>query len=404
MWTLISLAIRIAQAMGLHLDDKLSSRRPLEREMRHRLWWQICILDSHAADDRASNPVVSADSFNTPLPLRINDEDLRYDSSEIVQEREGFTDMTMCRICCEVFDTIRQLNYVPARELALTHAGYRENWQRRTDTVINLQRHIEDRYLRHLNLVRPFHWTTRLVADLIMAGMWLIIYRPLQRRSTITPPSQIADPGILRLSVEVLEKSNQLNTDPAASHIRWISETYVQWHALAVAVAELCVKTEGPIVERAWTIVVPAFNQAAQHVADSNRGMLWRPIKKLMKRAQGLRQTHLDSRSTIAHSSSAGTAFNPSERDTVTMSDFNDYGQTPLNNALCPTQRFQEIQNPSRLSLDPFEWEPWLSAASTDQSQTNNAVDQVAWTNWEDFVGGFQFQDGHISVSPRCQP
>ncbi len=72
-------------------------------------------------------------------------------------------------------------------------------------------------------------------------------------------------PGILNLSVEVLERAPQLNTDPAASSFRWLSQSYVQWHALVVTIAELCVKTEGPMVERAWTILMPVFKEASQH-------------------------------------------------------------------------------------------------------------------------------------------
>lgn len=46
MLTLVSLAVRIAQAMGLHLNVTSSLLQPFEREMQRRLWWQICALDA----------------------------------------------------------------------------------------------------------------------------------------------------------------------------------------------------------------------------------------------------------------------------------------------------------------------------------------------------------------------
>ena len=82
MWTLTSLAVRIAQAMGLHHENYSSSLRPFAREMRRRLCWQICMLDSHAAEDHATNPVVYVDSFSTKSPLDVNDEDLHIDLYE----------------------------------------------------------------------------------------------------------------------------------------------------------------------------------------------------------------------------------------------------------------------------------------------------------------------------------
>ncbi len=149
-----------------------------------------------------------------------------------------------------------------------------------------------------------------MVADVITAVMWLLLYRPMKRRPDNVPSSQITHPDILRLSVDVLERIQQLQTDPATSQFRWLSQTYVQWHALAVTIAELCVETEGSMVERAWAIVEPAFEQMAKHVADSNRGMLWRPIKKLMNRARGVRQKHLTSHSATTTTSSSLAVFN----------------------------------------------------------------------------------------------
>ncbi len=396
MWTLTSLAIRIAQAMGLHNENTLSSRRPFDREMRRRLWWQICVLDSHAAEDRASNPVISADSFNTRLPLNINDENLRFDSFKEVKEQQSFTDMTFCLICGEVFDTARQLNYVPGRQIGATDVITQSTWKERTALVMNTQQRIEEKHLIHLKLARPFHWTTRMVADVIIAIMWLNLYRPLERLPKV--PDKIMDPGVLRLSVEVLERSHQLNTDPGASPWRWLSQTYVQWHALAVTAAELCVKTEGPIVERAWAILEPFFNETALHVADSNRGMLWRPIKKLMNRAQGVRRQYLASRSASIDSSAYVAAMNLSDEPNLA----NTGGAMP-NIYDVPgdfIQPMEGLEQVPLVSASVLDWDPWLAAATkpgTEVSQYNNDMNQMAWSNWEDFIAGFQDQDDMMS-------
>lgn len=395
MWTLTSLAVRIAEAMGLHNDSTASLFRPFEHEMRRRLWWQICDLDSHAADDRASSTVIAADSFSTRLPLHINDEDISLNSFEEVKEREGYTDMTFALSCNEVLDATRKLSYVPAREVAHSQAGSEEVRGQRVDTVINLQRHIEEKYLRHLDPTRPFHWFTRMVGDITIAILWLFVYRPMKRRPGSVPSSQIAHPDILRLSVDVLERARQLETDPAVSPFRWLCQTYVQWHPLAVTIAELCVKTEGPMVERAWAVVEPAFQQMAQHVADSNKGMLWRPIKKLMNRARGVRQKHLTSRSAITTPSSSLATLNKSEQKGPSIStaysnlEIKGYTQWPTKSMTPPILEYQQA-NPIATS-EPFDWDPWLTAATT-QSQYNTNMDDMAWTNWEDFIDDFQAQ------------
>ena len=387
--------------MGLHHENPSSSVRPFERELRRRLWWQLRILDSHAAEDRATSYLIHPNSFNTRLPLHINDEDLHVNSSEVIEERQSFTDMTFCLICQEIMDTVRRLNRVPVKELGRPQIDSQEKWTQRIDMVIHSQRRIEEKYLRHLNLAHPFHWGTRLVADVITAIMWLVVYRPLEQISTCPP---LADPGILGLSVKVLEKYHQLSTDPAASSFRWLSQTYVQWHALAVTIAELCVKTEGPTVERAWAILMPAFKEVSQNVADSSEGMLWRPIKKLMNKAQGLRQEYLDSRSASTNLPAKMVDWNTSAQGSHRA----DSGPPRLGRTENASHAMEGVLEgvqvgPSVSGFEPFDWDPWLAAASNSMDfrmQSHNHEDQdqdqMAWTNWENFVNGFQGQDGVV--------
>ena len=392
--------------MGLNQDNTTSSFRPFENEMRRRLWWQICDLDSHAADDRASNLVVAANSFSTKLPLHINDEDISFDSVEEVIDREGFTDMTFALSCHEVLDAMRKLSYIPASTVDSSEARSQEVQGHSVDNVINLQQHIKEKYLRHLNLTRPFHWFVRIVADVITAVMWLLIYRPLKRRPDSVSSFQLAHPDILRLSVDVLERFHQLATDPAVSQFRWLSQTYVQWHALAVTIAELCVETDGPMVERAWAVVEPSFQQAAQHVADSDRGMLWRPIKKLMSRAREIRQKHLTSRLAMKTPPSSVAALNTLDQMDASMemaqsnSGTEGYTHWPMESMTNSIQELQQV-NPI-VTLEPFDWDPWLTAATaattaTTQSQYNPNMDAMAWMNWEDFMNDVQAQGDAVS-------
>ena len=69
--------------------------------------------------------------------------------------------------------------------------------------------------------------------------------------------------------------------------------TWFKWYALAIMITELGVQTVGPTVERALTLVSIAFEENARHVADSDRGRLWCPIKKMMNKAQAIRKKQL---------------------------------------------------------------------------------------------------------------
>jgi hypothetical protein len=148
----------------------------------------------------------------------------------------------------------------------------------------------------------PYQRITKMVADCIISIMWLVTYKPLQRHPVSDHSAQVPYPGLLHLSVEVMERYHTVSTDALIEPYKWIARIYVQWHALAVMIAELCVQTEGPTVEKAWSIVDAVYGETARHVADSNKGMLFRPIKKMYEKAQAVRRDHTNSASaTMTH-------------------------------------------------------------------------------------------------------
>lgn len=142
--------------------------------------------------------------------------------------------------------------------------------------------------------------------------------------------------------------------------------------------------------------------EASQHVADSNEGMLWRPIKKLMNRAQGLRQAYLESHSARADLSAKMADWNASDQGNH-RADTGDpmFGmienvQEAVEGVTPPMEGLQLA--PSISGSAPFDWDPWLAAASTSmessiRSQYNDDMNQMAWTNWENFINGVQGQE-----------
>jgi hypothetical protein len=98
-WSLSSLALRIAQGLGLHRDgSNYSNVTPFRQEMRRRIWWQTVILDSRASEeigcDSTIHEMMAAD---TKLPRNLNDSDMSFDMKELPESRVGFTDMTVSR-------------------------------------------------------------------------------------------------------------------------------------------------------------------------------------------------------------------------------------------------------------------------------------------------------------------
>ena len=396
-WTLTSLAVRIGHALGLHREGFVPSHPPFLREMRRRLWWQLCQLDSQAASDRGSDPIIPSSTFNTRLPLHIDDADIGPDDPLDPKERDTFTDMTFALICHEVFDTIRQLNYVPAGEPTKAVTEAEDPWARRRDWVIATQRRIEDRYLRLCNVAIPFQHYSRLIADIITAVMWLMAYRPLQRQPETSASIPMPYPGILHLSVEVIEKAHQISTNPVGKPFRWHSATWVMWHAMAVMLAQLCIQTEGPTVARAWSLVDCVFEEMALHVADSEKGRLWRPIRRLKNKASEVRKTRLTEPAATAHLSVTQPSSNrapqmPGSNTALLNIDTGRQNQKAGDD----TMETIQVGGQDSLITQPvsIDWDPWLNMNMSGLTHYSDEIDQMVLANWDNFLSDFQGEGG----------
>ncbi|KAF2750005.1 hypothetical protein M011DRAFT_285979 [Sporormia fimetaria CBS 119925] len=72
----LQMTIARARELGLHRDGSLFDLLPLEVEHRRRIWAQLCILDVKYAEALGREPTVSPGSYDTILPLGIEDEAL----------------------------------------------------------------------------------------------------------------------------------------------------------------------------------------------------------------------------------------------------------------------------------------------------------------------------------------
>ncbi|KAK4984755.1 hypothetical protein LTR66_008389 [Elasticomyces elasticus] len=290
-WTLTGLVVRIAQTIGVHRDGTHFGLSPFEIEMRRRLWWQVCILDTRASEDHGCDPTILEQAFDTKMPLNVNDTDLDPKMTSFPPERQGCTDITFCLIRFEFANTFRRINYIPpgpprayGDQSASVGLTDKERW------ITECHARLEERYLANCDMSVPLYWVTATVARLMMAKMWLMVYHPFQRQDGgASLPPETKD-KLFITSLENIEYSILLETESRTIKWGWLFKTYMQWHALAFLLSELCHRTTGDIVERAWQAVDKTREGRWGEVAgDSRSGHLWKPLRKLLAKAKAAR-------------------------------------------------------------------------------------------------------------------
>ncbi|RHZ63390.1 hypothetical protein CDV55_104886 [Aspergillus turcosus] len=312
-WSMTAVVLRLAQGIGLHRDGTNFGLKPFETEMRRRLWWHICLLDIRSAEDHGTDAQIHDRMYDTRLPLNINDDDITLDMQEPPEERVGFTEMTFCLVRCEITTALKRVSYMcPA---GLPHS---ENTQRPPDAcgklIQEVNKRIEERYTRHCNMDVPVQWVCATVARLILAKLWLIVHHPMTRQNPAASNLTIASRETLFVtSVEVAEFTQLLGQDQSTSKWSWLFVTNLQWHLIAFVLSELCVRPLSPLTDRAWQVVSSLYETWGR-TTKHRKGMLWRPLSRLMKRAAIFREQERQQQQDVQNTSdlsSAPSLFTP---------------------------------------------------------------------------------------------
>jgi len=259
--------------------------------MRRRLWWQVVILDIRSSEDFGTDPSVGEYSFDVKLPLNVNDADLDPLNTQFLDPRDGVSEMTFCLIRYEILNSARRLAYTPPTGPCLERAKT-FSLADKEQMLKELHEKLEDKYLKYCDSAGPLFWVAATVARLIVSKMSLIVYGFHQVGTVDTLPQHIKD-RLFIASIEIMEYSQLLQTESATRKWGWLFHTYVQWHAIAYILREVCVRPYCDIVERGWSAVDGLFNSWGDAVKHSRHGQLWTPMRKLMLKARRKRQADM---------------------------------------------------------------------------------------------------------------
>lgn len=401
-WTLTGLLIRLAQSLGIHRDGAKFGISPFQTEMRRRLWWQICTLDVRASEDHGSDPSISDETFDTSLPLNINDEDIDPSSKEAPKERDGWCEITFDLIRFTVSTTGRRLSYTPvAGPCQKSNAGL--TLEDKENLIEVLHQYLENHYLKYCDMDVPLHWVAATVARLVIAKMWLIVHHPLGREDGGAGLPQETQNRLFMTSIEVVKFSRLLETEKSTLKWGWLFRTYVQWHAVAFILSQLCTRTKGPEAEHGWEVIESVFDEWSDLMLASKRGMLWKPLRKLKARARAARDKELEKQAQYPLDGSLGP-INPSLNAAMEPSKISDASIDFLNftpstmlvdtsiQQLLPGSNVSQPFMPTQQAQCTDSMNQWIYDDSAVLPNVLNADETLNWAGWDDMVKNFDME------------
>ena len=150
---LTSLAIHLAQALGVHKDGTNFGLSPFDTEVRRRIWWYLSVLESRSLEDTATNPVFPISAWDTQFPMNINDDEIWPDMTETPSPREGCTDMTICLMRFELGETWRKL--IGTEIEAVSGQSWTYTLEQKDKILSTCRKRVEERYLTYFDTDIP---------------------------------------------------------------------------------------------------------------------------------------------------------------------------------------------------------------------------------------------------------
>ncbi|GAB1200783.1 hypothetical protein APSETT444_010162 [Aspergillus pseudonomiae] len=276
--TLIGVAIGTAMKIGLHCDGAGLGLSPFEAEMRRRLWWQICTLDVRTAEDHGSEPTILESTFNTELPLNINDTSLEPDMSELPQSQLGKTEMTFTLVRFEGSHFARRVTFSDRFCRMNTYPVMNE--AQKCEAIEQFKERIEKRYLSFCDKEVPLDFITAASIRLILVKLKLAVCR-LRRDQA---PAMLMQTNYRRACEEVLRRAQMLRNYEKGKRWLWLFQTYVEWDSLAYLLLHLCIAPPEEHSDAVWKTVDEIYHHWKSE-SDIYHDRRWRLIEKLRYQA-----------------------------------------------------------------------------------------------------------------------
>ena len=226
--------------------------------------------------------MITEDSYNTCIPTNINDCGMDTNATSSYVSREGVTEMTFGLVFREASKIAKLLHWTQDERQP-------RKFQEQLKVVLACQKELNETFFPNLNSDSPISWATHTIGRLIIYKAWLLVHYPMKPQDWITTETSVKREDLLMTSTMILELSHKLESNNDMKPWRWLFETYIQWHALAVTLVELCVQGPSPLKDKAWAIVDVLFDAWSQRVVDTSAGFVWLPIKKLYAKAYAIR-------------------------------------------------------------------------------------------------------------------
>jgi hypothetical protein len=251
--SLLGVAIRIAQRMGIHDESALAKCNILEAEIRRRLWWALVLFDTRVGELSSSKTFVSllTPSWDCRVPLNVNDSQLRIEMKTPPKVEGVSSEALFAVVRSKVGDFVRHTMFNlgsrgPASQGPLPQLS----------ESVDLEKLIEDKYLKFCDPANPDHfmiiWMTRAYIAKCRLAEHNFGYSGSASTQIGAPLDEAREHAATAYALRMLECDTRIMISPLVRGFLWLAKSYFPFTAYVQIVQHLKWQYDSDQAQEAW--------------------------------------------------------------------------------------------------------------------------------------------------------
>ncbi|KAL6699325.1 hypothetical protein J3F84DRAFT_360523 [Trichoderma pleuroticola] len=251
--SVLGIALRTAQRLGLDNESDLAKCDVVEAEMRRRLWWALVLFDTRICELIDTKKTALTPTWDCRIPLNVNESELRTGLRDGPKTQIKISDSIFVVVRGVIADFIRHssfyLNFTnPAMNAATKTPSTKSGVE--GGEVDVLEKELEEKYLQLCDPDIPLQFMT-----IWTARSFLAKYRIIERLSTLDGPvGDTQRDALSMMAVDMIACDSRIMTSPIVQGFLWLIQMYhFPFTAYIKLLQDLKRRPASSIAAQAWS-------------------------------------------------------------------------------------------------------------------------------------------------------
>ncbi|KAJ5273594.1 hypothetical protein N7478_008719 [Penicillium angulare] len=254
--SMIALAIRMAERMGIHSESFLSRCTVFEAEMRRRVWWSLMLFDSRVGELSEMKTSSLNPTWDCKPPMNVNDSDLWPEMKEPPVARSKVSEAIFVVVRSEIADYVRHSSFhLEFLNPALKHIA---NMLHSGGDVATLDKKIREEYIKFCDEENPLHFMTIWALRAQVSKYYLLECYARFLDST-TAPTETESDSFVEHAICMLQADTKIYTSPLSKGFIWLMQYYFPFPAFIHIMHDLKKRPTSGHAARAWQVMNDNF-------------------------------------------------------------------------------------------------------------------------------------------------